>query len=129
MLAGEWEATGTGRMISLPGGGGRSRLTSDHVIGVGDLAGSYHSYGFGIAAKREILSLERVRALSCGPRGVQRVSSDWSVTIPGRTGIHPPDMGVINPAGAMWAVELEWATKSVAEYQRVIAANRGAGLG
>ena len=126
-LAGEWPVPGTAQRISLPGGGGRSRLMSDHVVGVADLAGWYRSYGFEVAAEREILSLERPVALPRARRAA--VSADWSVRIPGHTGIHAPDMGAVDPAGAMWAIELERATKTVEAYQEVIGAYRAAGLG
>lgn len=126
-LAGDWAVPGHEGRLALPAGGGRSRLTSDHALGAADLAGWYRQVGFDVVSEREILSLERPTALPGRPSFAP--VRFWSTTIPGRPGIHAPDLGVVHPDGGVWAIELERATKTVADYQAVIAAYRAAGLG
>lgn len=129
--AGEWAVPGTetdanpeGVPISLPARR-PSSLTTHHVLGVADVACWYRTYGFKVAAEREIRSLEQTGNL----KGARPAISAWSVAIPGKPGIHPPDLGAVDPNGGMWAVELERATKPVADYTGIIGAYQAAGLG
>jgi hypothetical protein len=133
-----WSATGSGiaylepwrvpgyadQRITLPRAR-TSRQMAHHALGVVDLAVWYRQQGFDVASEREIRSLEQPSGL----HPERTVVSSWTVQIPGRTGVHPPDLGAVAPDGGMWAVELERATKEVRDYQAVIAAYRGAGLG
>ncbi|WP_448058732.1 hypothetical protein [Cellulomonas hominis] len=137
-LAGVWQVTGRGADRAgtwiVPGTGGvtvsmparrPSALITHHVLGVADLAVWYRRFGYAVAAEREILSLERATALA--PERL--MLSSWTVPVPGRMGVHPPDMGVVHPDGSRWAIELERATKTVTDYAEVMAAYRDASLG
>lgn len=124
-LAGDWLVPGTGGMRAQVPVRSFSRQQSDHILGVVDLAVWYRRTGFEVASEREILSLER--ATNFDPE--RPVQSFWSTTIPGRSAIHPPDMGAVSPDGTMWAIELERALKTVDDYRDVISAYRAAGRG
>lgn len=125
--AGSWVVPGTGGVtVNLPAPRPSAAL-SDHVLGVADLAAWYASFHgpAAVVAEREILSLERPSKLT----PARQVSSYWSVPVPRRVGIHPPDLGLVAPDGSRWAIELERATKSVADYTEVVAAYQQAGMG
>ena len=123
---GSWDVPGAGGPVTLPAPR-ISRLMSHHAIGVVDLAVWYRQQGFTLISEREVLSIERPFVLRAAGRPAPKAF--WSVTIPGRTGIHPPDLGAVAPDGGMWCVELERATKTVAEYEDIIRAYRREGLG
>lgn len=132
----EWRPVGYGPDISLHlPATSNSRLLAHHMLGVVDLACWYRRYGYQVVAEREIRSLELL--MPAGPKGMKNadrkrhatVAPVWSVTIPGRPGIHPPDLGVVGPDGSRWAVELERATKTVQDYTAIMGAYRAAGIG
>ena len=123
---GSWNVPGTEGAVTLPAPR-MSKLLTHHAIGVADLGVWYRQQGFTLTAEREILSLERPFLL--WPAGRPDAKAFWSVTIPGRNGIHPPDLGAVGPDGAMWCVELERATKTVDEYVDIIRAYRAETLG
>lgn len=123
---GSWAVPGTAEAITLPAPR-VSKLMSHHAIGVVDLAVWYRQQGFTLVAEREILSLERPYAFRAA--GKPDPKPFWSVAIPGRTGIHPPDLGAVVPDGGMWCVELERATKTVDEYTDIIRAYQRESLG
>ena len=123
--AGAWVVPGTGDLITTLPAPRSSRLMANHIVGVADLAVWYRRFGFDVAAEREILSLERPSRLTPD----REVYSFWSVPVPGRVGIHPPDLGAVAHDQTMWAVELERATKSVSDYTEVIGAYQQAGMG
>lgn len=126
-LIGSWTVPGFDEPITLPAPR-ISHLTTHHTIGVADLAVWYRQVGFTLIAEREILSLERPNLLN---RSASRPTAKqfWSTTIPGRTGIHPPDLGAVAPDGGMWCVELERATKTVGEYEDIIRAYQKENVG
>ena len=124
-LAGSWVVPGTkGAVVGLPGRRS-SDLLANHVLGAADLACRYRVWGFQVASEREIRSLEQATGWATG----RSLISAWSVKVPGRPGIHPPDMGAVHPDGSRWAIELERDTKTVGDYAQVVRAYREARLG
>ncbi len=121
---GEWQVTGYDTPVTLPVAR-HSRQMAHHALGVVDLACWYRQHGFDVVAEREVRSREQ-RSTIAPDRVTERF---WAVDIPGRPGVHPPDMGAVAPDGGVWAVELERAVKEVRDYQEVIAAYANAGMG
>ncbi|MBD8059036.1 hypothetical protein IC607_08650 [Cellulomonas sp. JH27-2] len=97
-----------------------------HTVGVAHLAAWYRRSGFEVTSERDILSLERPTKI--GERRVQVVTS-WTVSIPGKLGVHPPDLGAVDAIGGQWAVELERKTGTVNDYADIVGAYQAAGLG
>jgi hypothetical protein len=126
-FTGSWTVPGADAPVTLPAPR-PSHLTTHHTVGVADLACWYRQQGFNLISEREILSLERPLALRSGA-GRPAPKRFWSTTIPGRTGIHPPDLGAVAPDGTVWCVELERATKTVGEYEDIIRAYQKEALG
>jgi hypothetical protein len=123
--AGLWAVPGTdGQTLSMTWRRMSDTMTN-HVIAASDLACWYRVFACQVTAEREILSLERESKIAPD----RLVSSHWSVTPLYGTGIHAPDLGVVDPAGKPWAIEIERAIKSVDEYRKVIEAYRAAHLG
>lgn len=138
-LAGTWRTPGSGMQVTLEAGG-VSRAMADHLTGVAGLAAWYRHgvigpdgahRGFEVGGEREVLSLERPSNLS----GIvtAQLTSYWSVSIPGRRGVHPPDLVAVGRhpqtgEPVRFAIELERATKEVTEYREVLAAYRDAHL-
>lgn len=126
-LVGEWVVPGTGgKTVTLPAPK-PSHLMAHHILGVADLAVWYRRSGLEVAGEREILSLERPSSLP--NQAARKVYSYWTVRVPGRMGVHPPDLGAVDTFGGQWAVELERAQKTEVEYADVIAAYGTAGIG
>ena len=120
--AGAWTVPGYEDLVSLTAARPSAAL-ADHTDGVTGLACWYRHYGYTVVAEREILSLERPSALHRDRRPIAR----WSVPLSSiGQSIHPPDLVAVAPDGTGWAVELERATKSVANYVEVIGAYRAA---
>lgn len=121
---GEWQVPGYDRPVTLPVPR-HSRMLAMHTLGVTDLAAWYRIAGFAIASEREIRSVE-LESKIAPDRPTRRF---WCVQLPGRVGVHPPDLGAVDVAGQAWAVELERSCKTVQEYFAIIAAYRAAGMG
>jgi len=100
---------------------------ANHILGVADLAVWYRRFGFDVGGEREVLSVERPSVIGVGPK--RQLIAHWTTRIPGRVGVHPPDLVACGQDGTEWAIELERTKKTVQEYADVIASYRAQGIG
>lgn len=121
-----WVVPGTGGQVVAMKPGKASPALADHTLGVSDLAAWYRMVGFGVAAEREIISLERANKLPDQPE--RELGVYWTVP-KGGVHNHVPDMGVVHPDGSMWGVELELAVKPIQDYVATVGAYLSAGMG
>ncbi|MGV8979193.1 MAG: hypothetical protein ACOH17_14230 [Cellulomonas sp.] len=104
-----------------------STTMANHILGVADLAVWYRRHGLDVGGEREVLSVEKPTVIGVGAK--RQLVSHWTISIPGKVGVHPPDAVAVGQDGSMWALELERTRKTVQEYSDVIAAYRAVGIG
>ena len=120
--AGSWFVPGYDDAVSLPAPRPSAALAS-HIDGVASLAAWYRHFGYQVVAEREIVSLERPSRITPD----RQVLSQWAVTTQ-RGVLHPPDLIAVTGSGRALAVELERATRNVADYLDVVGAYQAAGV-